>query len=676
MKTLVTSALPYANGPMHLGHVRSTYIPADIYTRFLRARGEDVKFVCGTDEHGTPIVIKAESEKTTPQHVADKYHKVIGDELKALGIAFDNFSQTSKKVHHDLAKEFYIKIRDAGYITEKPVKQLFCPKCSRFLPDRYVVGICPHCGAKARGDHCEGCGRHLTLTELKDPQCYSCGGAPEMQETTHFFFKLSEFADQLEEYLQNEDISENARNYAKPWLIELADWDITRDMDWGVKIPDDSNKDSKNKVFYVWFDAPIGYASFSKEILKDWKDYWNGKVVHFIGKDIIYHHVLFWPAMLLAEGEFPPPAAVRAGGFLTLEGEKMSTSRNHVVWLADYLKAFPPDYLRYFLISAAGLAEDIDFSWQAFGDKINSELIGNYGNFINRVLSFCKSKFGGEVPKPGKLDPADEAMLSRLKESHSRITKLLEDYDFTEALKEILALSRAGNEYFQKKEPWKAAPGSENTIYIGVNLARSLTILAEPFMPFSCAELFKQLGCAPEKHDWASAAAAVLTPGHKIGEVKPIFRKIEESEIKAQMDKLGKKMVEKPAGQKPPQPKLASCPANQPKSPIKKMVKYEDFEKLDLRVAEILDAKPHPNADKLFVLDIDVGGEKRQIVAGIRAGYKAEDLKGKKIIVVANLEPAKLRGVESQGMLLAAGKDGELSLITVDRDIASGSQVG
>lgn len=656
-KTLVTSALPYANGPMHLGHIRSTYVPADIYARFLRAKGEDVKFVCGTDEHGTPIVIKAEAEKKAPQEVGAYYHKVIGGELKALGVSFDNFSQTSKKIHHETTQELYEKIKANGHIVEKPVKQSYCNNCSRFLPDRYVVGTCSHCGASARGDHCESCGRHLDPGELKEPKCYTCGGTPEVKVTKHHFFKLSEFSGKLKTYLEtNKEISANARNYALPWLSELDDWDITRDMGWGVKIPG-----SKDQVFYVWFDAPIGYISFTKEILPDWKKYWDSRVVHFIGKDIIYHHVLFWPAMLMATGDFRPPTAVQAGGFLTLEGEKMSTSRNHVVWIADYLKAFPPDYLRYFLISAAAIDQDIDFSWQAFGEKVNSELIGNYGNFVNRVLSFCKSKFGGVVPALGALDEEDKKVLAQLKEAHKKITAYLEDYDFIDALKEIMALSRNGNEYFQKKEPWKG--NADNTIHIGVNLARALAIMAEPFMPFSSAELLRQIN---SKGDWKSAGELVIKAGHRIGEVKPVFRKIEEPEIKAQLAKLPKKAA----------PKTASCPAKQSPSPPKKMVKYEDFEKLDLRVAEVIDAKPHPNADKLMVLDIDIAGEKRQIVAGIKASYKVEDMKGKKIIVVANLEPAKLRGVESQGMLLAAGKDGNLSLLTLDKDLESGSQVG
>jgi len=642
---------------MHLGHIRSTYLPADIYVRFLRSRGDDVKFVCGTDEHGTPIVIKAEAEKKTPKEVGDYYHKVIGGELRSLGVSFDNFSQTSKKIHHELAQYFYEKIKAGGHITEKPVKQLFCKGCNRFLPDRYVVGTCAHCGASARGDHCESCGRHLDPGELKDPRCHVCGRTPEVKETKHYFFKLSAFSDKLKKYLEtNKEISANARNYALPWLSELDDWDITRDLSWGVKIPGE-----KDKVFYVWFDAPIGYVSFTKEILPDWKDYWRGRVVHFIGKDIIYHHVLFWPAVLMAEGEFPPPTAVQAGGFLTLEGEKMSTSRNHVVWIADYLKAFPADYLRFFLISAAALDSDIDFSWESFGEKVNSELIGNYGNFVNRVLSFCKSKFGGVVPPLGQLDEADKRIIAKISETHKKVTAYLGDYDFIDALKEIMALSRAGNEYFQNKEPWKGK--AENTVNIGVNVARSLAIMAEPFMPFSSVELLKQINT---KGDWKSAGEMVIKGGHNIGLVSPVFRKIEEAEIKAQIAKLPKKQATK----------IAACPAIKSQSPIKKMVKYEDFEKLDLRVADVLDAKPHPNADKLVVLDIDIGGEKRQIVAGIKSAYAPEKLRGKKIIVVANLEPAKLRGVESNGMLLAAGEGGELTLLTVDKDIKSGSVVG
>jgi methionyl-tRNA synthetase len=650
MKTLVTSALPYANGAMHLGHVRSTYIPADIYVRYLRAKGEDVKYVCGTDEHGTPIGIKAEAEGKTPKEIGDRYHAIIAKELKDLGISFDNFSQTSRKIHHETAQDFFKKIRDNGHIIEKNVKQLYCESCNRFLPDRYVVGVCTHCGSEARGDHCEGCGRHLSVSEIKDPKCASCGASPILKETTHFFFKLSDFTEQLKEYLNNKDISSNARNYAKQWLKELNDWDITRDMDWGVKIPG-----AEGKVTYVWFDAPIGYVSFTKEILDNWREYWDSRVVHFIGKDIIYHHVLFWPAMLLGTREFKTPSAVQAGGFLTLEGQKMSTSRNHVVWISDYLKSFSPDYLRFFLISAAALDQDIDFSWQKFGEKVNAELIGNYGNFINRALSFCKSKFDGKLPKLGELDENDKEIIEKLKKSHAKVSNLLEEFNFIEALKGILALSRAGNEYFQNKEPWKG--GSENCIHISVNLARSLAVMAEPFMPFSSKALLEQI-CPGCDDSWDSAAELSLQEGQEIGEVKPIFKKIEQSEIKEQLDKLKRDKKQKKI------------------KPKKKMIEFDDFEKLDLRVAEVLEVEDHPDADKLYVLKIDLGDEQRQIVAGLKAYYKPEDIKGRKIVVIANLKPAKLRGVESQGMLLAAGEKDKVVFLSPESDIDNGTVLG
>lgn len=656
MKTLVTSALPYANGPMHLGHVRSTYIPADIYVRFLRARGEDVKYVCGTDEHGTPIAIKAEAEGTTPKAIGDRYHKIIADELARLGISFDNFSQTSNEAHNATVHEFYNKIRENGHIFERPVKQLYCGPCKRFLPDRYVVGICSYCGAQARGDHCEACGRHLNVTDLKEPMCMTCEGTPEIVETTHYFFKLSQFSEKLKDYLKTAEISENAKNYASGWLKELNDWDISRDLSWGVKIP------GTDKVFYVWFDAPIGYMSFTKEAFSDWEDYWRGKVVHFIGKDIIYHHVLFWPAMLLAHGDFPPPTAVRAGGFLTLEGEKMSTSRGHVLWISDYLKDFPADYLRFYLMSAAALDQDIDFSWQNFSEKVNSELIGNFGNFINRVLSFCKSKHGGGVPKLGDLDDHDAAMIKRLELSHARVTELLSNYNFVDSVREILALSRAGNEYFQKKEPWKNP--SENTINIGVNVARSLAILASPFMPETGEKILSQMNA---EGNWESARGLVLKAGHKIGEVSPIFKKIEQSEIDAQIKKL--KMDAKDSKNK----KTESGAADDAGQIL---VDFDDFAKLDLRVAEVKKVEDHPNADKLYVVELDVGGEPRQIVAGIKSTYKPEELIGKKIVFIANLKPAKIRGVESKGMLLAAESGDVLSVVVPDKDISSGAKLG
>ncbi len=664
MKVLVTSALPYANGPMHLGHVRSTYIPADIYVRFLRSRNVDVKYVCGTDEHGTPIVIRAEEEGKTPLEIANRYHDIIEKELRDLGISFDNFSQTSRDLHHDLTQHFYKRIQKNGYIYEKKVMQLFCQKCGRFLPDRYVVGICSYCGAEARGDHCEACGRHLNARELRNPRCVVCGSVPVQKETTHYFFKLSAFSKQLSTYLKTAEISQNAKNYASRWLSELEDWDITRDMQWGVGIP------NTDKVFYVWFDAPIGYISFTKEITDDWRDYWSGRVVHFIGKDIIYHHVLFWPAMLIAEGEFPPPAVVQAGGFLTLEGEKMSTSRNHVVWIRDYLNHFPPDYLRFYLVSAASIDQDIDFSWRSFADKINTELIGNYGNFINRVLTFCKNHFDGTLPAPTTFDSRDLALINKIGDAHSRVTKLMEKFDFLGAIRELMRLSKFGNEYFQSKEPWKG--GGENVVYLSVNLARSLAVLLEPFIPFSSKEILKQIKTTG---GWETAGELFLKPGHKIGNIHPVFRKIEESEVEAEI----KKLKEASSSHRTPSRTGASTPTAKTPSKIlqkKKMIGLDDFEKLDLRVAEILSVEPHPNADKLYVMEIDLGGEKRQIVAGLRKYYKPEELRGKRIVVIANLKPAKLRGVESNGMLLAAEKDGKLALLTIDKPIENGAVVG
>jgi len=670
-KTVVTSALPYANGAMHLGHVRSTYIPADIYVRYLRLSGRDVVYVCGTDEHGTPIGVTAEKEGKTPQQIADQYHRLIAKDLKDLGISFDVFSQTSSKTHHKNTQDFYNKIKENGYIYEKEVKQPYCASCKRFLPDRYVEGICAFCGGQARGDHCESCGRHLEPSEVKDPHCTVCAAAPEIRETTHYFFRLSELKKPLQEWISsNAGISSNARNYARQWIKDLHDWDITRDLDWGVKIPD------SDKTFYVWFDAPIGYISFTKELTNDYKEYWTDNIVHFIGKDIIYHHALFWPAMLKAQGEFALPRALQAGGFLTLEGEKMSTSRNHVVWIADFLKAFPADYLRYYLISAAALDQDIDFSWHVFMDKINNELIGNLGNFVNRVLSFCSSKFDGVIPKPQKVVHKDsKELVKALKATHKKVSGLLNAYDFAGALKEILALSARGNEYFQKREPWKRDDAGD-TIYYCVNLVHTLSTLISPYLPGSSDEICKQLGleaCA----DWNNAKDLVVQGGHKIGKVGPIFRKIEEAEIKAQIAKLGKSKAE--AGKAIPSNKKANQESISSNNALtktkKKMIEFKDFEKLDLRVAEIKDAKPHPDADKLLVLDVDLGGEKRQIVAGLKGYYEPKELKGKKIVIVANLKPAKLRGVESQGMLLAAASGDKLSVLTLDKKLENGAEV-
>jgi methionyl-tRNA synthetase len=650
MSTIITSALPYANGAMHLGHVRSTYIPADIYARYLRLRGDDVIFVCGTDEHGTPIGLRAEKEGISPQKAAERFHKEIDKDLKGIGISFDVFSGTNSSVHERNAQEFYNKLKEADYIYEKPVKQLFCSKCKRFLPDRYVEGICAFCGKHARGDHCESCGRHLDLGELKEVKCTLCGTAPEIQETEHYFFKLSKFADFLKQWIpSNAGISSNARNYAKQWLSELKDWDITRESGPGVKIP------GTDKFFYVWFDAPIAYLSFTQELTEQWKDYWTSDIIHFIGKDIIYHHTLFWPAMLKAEGSLALPKAIQAGGFLTLEGEKMSTSRNHVVWISDYLKAFPADYLRFYLISAAAIEQDIDFSWANFMEKVNSELIDNFGNFANRILSFCDRNFEGKVPEPGRMKADSTALMDKCKKCKESVEKNLSKFDFMSALREILVLSSAGNEFFQSREPWKSGD-SEDTVYYCINVLADLVALLQPYIPDSCNTLADQLGV--KELSWENIATQSLKPGHIIGKPQPIFKKIDQKDVDEQVSKLG-------------------LEDNDNVNLIKMdEITIDDFAKVKLKVAEIKEAKDHPNAEKLLVLKVDAGDEDRQVVAGIKAYYQKEELIGKKIIILSNLKPAKLRGEESQGMILAAEKDGKLALLTVDKELPNGALVG
>lgn len=527
-KTIITCALPYANGPLHVGHVRSTYLPADIYRRYLELKKKDVAFVCATDEHGTPITISAEKEEKKPIEIAEKYHKEIKKDLDGLNVNFDTFSRTSSETNIKNAQEFFKKADEKDYIYKKEVEQYYCENCDRFLPDRYVEGSCPKCGSEgARGDHCENCG--AVLEKLENPRCLICGEAPKLKKTKHWFFKLTAFKDKLKEFLSEKDLAPNVRNYASNWLDKLQDWCITRDLDWGVPVPAEN---SEGKVLYVWWDAPIGYISATEE----WKgeeglDYWrNGEIVHFIGKDIIYHHTLFWPSMLMAQGDYNLPSKIIAGEYLSLEGKKMSTSRDWVVWISDFLDDYPADYLRYYLTITSSLDTDMDFSWDGFEARVNNELSDVLGNFVHRVLTFNKKFFEGKVPEPGDYDNRDEEIIEEIDETVEKVDSLLDEYKFMESLKAVMGLIQSGNKYLNEKEPWKNEDVKPTVTYLCTSIVKTASILLWPFLPETAEGIRNQLNL--EEKPLLNDAEKLVEPGHEIGEPDPLIEKVEiEEEI-------------------------------------------------------------------------------------------------------------------------------------------------
>ncbi|MFH1835077.1 MAG: methionine--tRNA ligase [Methanobacteriota archaeon] len=674
-RVLVTAALPYANGPVHVGHAIGAYIPADIYVRYLRANGTDVLYICGTDEHGTPITVTADAEGVTPKDVVDKYHDIQLAAFESIGVEFDNFSGTSRKIHHELSQHFFTAINDKGHIFKKTVERPFCPSCDKFLPDRYVRGTCPSCGAEdQRGDQCEACGKQLEPHELNDAYCAICGGTPKQKETTHWFFKLSEFAQPLKEWIEK-DCShwpDNARNFALGWIKEgLEDRAITRDLAWGIPVP---LPEAEGKVLYVWFDAPIGYISSTKEWAEKngkgdaWKKYWTQptKIIHFIGKDNIPFHTIIWPATLIAEGSYTLPWRIASNEFLNLEGRKVSTSRGWVIWLHDITRKFNPDAVRYYLISIAPETSDSDFHLDEFQQKVNNELIANLGNFINRTLTFIQNKKGGVVPDPSsdKKELWDDNIRAItynecIREDGGAVY-FLEKFKFKAALSHVMSLAQAGNKYFQDKEPWKNS--NDRTLYESVNLVARLAIFIYPFLPFSAEKIWNMLNLEGNVSDkkWRDGDPQIelVKPGHRIGEVETLYDKIVDEDIeefKGKFLKLGEKKLE-----------VVELPE----------IDYSEFEKTDLRVGEIKKVGDHPNADKLYVLEVDLGPlGLRTLVAGIKESYGKDELVGKKIIVVANLKPVKIRGVESKGMLLAADVEGKPIILSPEKDATAGTKV-
>ncbi|MDZ7260881.1 MAG: methionine--tRNA ligase [candidate division KSB1 bacterium] len=674
-RILVTSALPYANGPIHLGHLAGAYLPADIYVRYQRLKGREVVFICGSDEHGVPITIMADKQGVSPRHIVYRYHEMNKKAFEKFGINFDNYSRTSLPLHHKTSQEFFLSLHRKGLLVEKTIEQFYCNHCRRFLPDRYVEGTCPYCGTPgAKGDQCEVCGKWIEPIQLVEPKCMICGNRPVVKKTNHWFLRLSDFQEKIKAWLATRSHwKSNVLNFCQGWLTEgLEDRAVTRDLSWGVPVP---LKGYEHKVLYVWFDAPIGYISSTKEWAEKigqpdkWKEFWmdkSTKLVHFIGKDNIVFHAIVWPAILMGQGEYILPSEIPANEFLNIEGQKLSTSRNFAVWLDEYLEKFPPDPLRYALAVNAPETKDADFSWKDFQARNNNELADILGNFINRSLTFLEKNFDSVVPEPETLDSLDRQMLDKIIETRDEMETSLEKFEVRKAVTSLMNLARFANKYFNDQEPWNTIKDHprkcQTTLNTCLQVARSLAVLMEPFLPFSAEKLWKMLRLFSDVHQqkWDEVGQITLRPGHKIGELEILFNKIEDDVIEQEIEKL-KRVSFKPE-----------------KKEEKKMtyITFEDFQKVDLRVAKIVEAQKVPNADKLVQLQVDVGGQKRQIVAGIAQQYSPEELVGRSIVLVANLQPAKVRGIESNGMLLAAVADnGQISLVTLDKEIESGSKV-
>ena len=672
-RTTVTAALPYANGGVHIGHLAGVYVPADIYVRYLRLKKQDVKFICGSDEHGVPITIRARKEGITPQAVVDRYHKLIKDSFEGFGISFDIYSRTTSKIHEEVASDFFKKLYDEGKLVEKENEQLYDEEAHQFLADRYIIGECPYChNLNAYGDQCEKCGHDLSPTELINPKSTISGSVPVMKKTTNWYLPLNEYQDWLKQWILegHTEWRPNVYGQCKSWLsMDLQPRAMTRDLDWGIPVPVEG---AEGKVLYVWFDAPIGYISNTKELLPDsWEKWWKDpetRLIHFIGKDNIVFHCIIFPVMMKAHGEYIMPENVPANEFLNLEGDKISTSKNWAVWLDEYLVDFPgkQDVLRYVLTANAPETKDNDFTWSDFQARNNNELVAIYGNFVNRALVLTQKYFGGKVPECGELQEIDQVALKEFSDVKAEVEKLLDVFKFRDAQKEAMNLARIGNKYLADTEPWKVAKTDmarvATILNISLQLAANLAIAFEPFLPFSSQKLRNMLNMS--EFDWEQLGRTdLLEAGHQLNKVELLFEKIEDAAIEAQVQKLEDK-------------KKANAAANYKAKPIRQTINYEDFEKLDIRVGTVLDCKKVPKADKLLQFTIADGLENRTIVSGIAKYYQPEELIGKQVCFIANLAPRKLRGIESQGMILSAENfDGELSVVTTLSEVKPGSEV-
>ncbi len=677
----ITAALPYTNGPIHIGHLAGVYVPADIYARYLRMTGNDVAFVCGSDEHGVAISMKAKKEGITPKEVIDTYDAIIRQSFQDFGITFDNYSRTSREIHHKTAGDFFKKLHEQGDFIEETTAQLYDAEAKQFLADRYVVGTCPNCGhEEAYGDQCENCGTTLNATDLINPKSTVSGAIPSLKETKHWFLPLDRYEDFLREWIlvgHKSDWKPNVYGQCKSWIDDgLKPRAVTRDLDWGIPVP---VKGGEGKVLYVWFDAPIGYISSTKEwaerVGKDWEPYWKSddtKLVHFIGKDNIVFHCIIFPAILKAHGDYILPENVPANEFLNLEGNKLSTSKNWAVWLHEYLQEFPDmqDVLRYTLTANAPETKDNDFTWKDFQARNNNELVAIFGNFVNRVVVLTNKYYDGQVPAAGDLLKADTNALAQLQKFPEIIASSLERYRFREAGQELMNLARLGNKYLADEEPWKVIKEDEERVktilFVALQIATGLAVLSEPFLPFTSEKLKAILNLNSSdsllanriENSWSdvSEKETLLAPTHQINKAELLFRKIEDTEVQAQLDKLEatKKLNEN---------------ANKELMPQKDTITFDDFTKLDMRVGTIVEAEKMAKTKKLLVLKVDTGLDTRTIVSGIAESFTPEEIVGKKVTVLINLAPRALRGVESEGMILMTeNAEGKLVFVNPDED--------
>jgi methionyl-tRNA synthetase len=679
----ITAALPYTNGPIHIGHLAGVYVPADIYARYLRLTGNDVAYICGSDEHGVAIPMRAKKDGVSPQEIIDKYHGIIKQSFQDFGISFDNYSRTSAEIHHKTASEFFVKLYEQGDFIEEVTEQLYDEQADQFLADRFVIGTCPNCGyEESYGDQCENCGTSHNATDLINPKSAITGNVPTLKRTKHWFLPLDKHEDFLREWIikgHKNDWKPNVYGQVKSWVdAGLRPRAVTRDLDWGIPVPVDGGE---GKVLYVWFDAPIGYISATKEWAaredKNWEDYWkdeNTKLVHFIGKDNIVFHCIIFPSMLKAHGDYILPENVPANEFLNLEGNKLSTSKNWAVWLHEYLEEFPgqQDVLRYTLTANAPETKDNDFTWKDFQARNNNELVAIFGNFINRVVVLTHKYFGGIVPEPNAFSEVDEETLTSLKNFPGIIGKSVERYRFREASQELMNLARLGNKYLADEEPWKKIKTDEERVktimYVALQIAASLAVVSEPFLPFTSSKLKSILNVTSaslSNLSWndVSEKDVLIASGHEINKQELLFSKIDDKTIDAQLEKLEAT-------------KLANEQANKAVEPQKETIEFEDFTKLDIRVGTILEAQKVPKTKKLLQLKVDVGIDVRTIVSGISESFSPEEIIGQQVTVLTNLAPRKIRGVESQGMILMTDTpDGKLAFVEPEREVRNGQQI-
>ncbi len=674
-RQIITAALPYANGPLHIGHLAGAYLPADIYVKYLRERKREALFVCGSDEHGAAITLRAKKEGISPQEIVDKYHAINKKAFEDLGFDFDIYHRTSSELHQKTAQDFFLDLDKKGVFEKRTNEQFYDHEFEQFLADRYVTGECPKCGyVEAYGDQCENCGSSLNPSELKNPKSVLSGNSPELKSTEHYYLPMDQYQGWVEEWISKGKDEGRAVHDPSSWkkhvLGQCLSWlkgglkarAMTRDLDWGVPVP---YKDALGKVLYVWLDAPIGYISASKQWAidqhADWKKYWmdpDSELIHFIGKDNIVFHCIIFPILLKAHGEYNLPVNVPANEFLNLEGQKISTSRNWAIWVHEYIADFPDklDELRYVLNAIAPETKDSEFTWADYQARVNNELVAIYGNFVNRSFVLTKKYYNGLVPNPGDLSVEDRSALDKIAAFREKIEKAIEGFNFREAQAELINLARHGNKYLADEEPWKKIKEDESRVeqimFVALQITGALAVLSGPFLPESSRKLKKALKLELSWDDLS--AKAILAPGSELGELGLLFQKIEDKLVEEQKAKL-----------KAPEPKK-----NQ-----KAMIKFDDFTKLEMRIGEILSAEKHPNADKLLVMKLDLGDEQRTVVSGIAEFYKPEEVVGKKVSMLTNLEPRKIRGIESQGMILMAEDDKGLSFLEPEKAIANGAEI-